>query len=44
MITARKKKEVISLRKQGKQVKAISMFTEVSRDDIKRILKEANMQ
>lgn len=40
-ISSKQKKEVISLRKQGKSYSAISLFTGVSRGDVDRILKEA---
>ncbi|WP_155241850.1 hypothetical protein [Clostridium pasteurianum] len=43
-ISSKQKKEVISLRKQGKSYSAISLFTGVPRGDIDRILKEAVKQ
>lgn len=42
-MTAKQKKEVIALRKQGKSYSAISLFTGVSRDDVARILKERKL-
>lgn len=42
-ITAKQKKEVIALRKQGKSYSAISLFTGVSRDDVGKIIKEAGL-
>lgn len=42
-ITANQKREVIALRKQGKSYKAISLFTNVSREDIERIIKEKKL-